>query len=108
MFRLGWYYKKATVAAGVLSFNTRHLHGDLMSLHVKPATSTTTWKLELVGANSLYVWDSKQKGIGETGEANILLWSINSINEVLTVNFTSVSQNEDFEFELRVREYQLR
>ena len=108
MFRLVYPYKKVTTSGGTASFNTRHLHGDLMALHVKPATSTTTWKMAIVGYNSLSVWDSKQSGVGETGEQNILLWSINSVGEVLTVNITSASADEQFEVELRVREYQLR
>ncbi len=108
MFRLVYPYKEVTTVdapAGTASFNTRHLHGDFIAIHVKPATTTTTWKMSIVGYNGLAIWDSKQP---ETGEQNVILWALTAVAEVLTVNITDASVNELFKIELRVREYQLR
>jgi hypothetical protein len=98
------YYRTVTPAAGAVVWNTEHIHGEILSVHIKPTTSTTTYKCTLYGAKGLKVWESTQDSVGETGEIQNTIMN-RVVNEVLQFNLNTCSADELFKVELRVKAY---
>jgi hypothetical protein len=106
MFNVQIYYRSVTPVLGAVSFDTSHLHGELLSVHVKPLTSTTTYKVKVIGKNGIILWESVQDGVGETGEISQTVMN-RLVNEILTIEVSSASVNEAFDVVLRIKGYKL-
>ena len=93
MFNANIHYRTTTPVAGAVTFNTNHIAGEILSIHIKPTTSTTTYKVSLVGKNGLIIWRSEQDGVGETGEISQTIMN-RVIDEICTVELTASSRDE--------------
>lgn len=92
------YFKQATAVAGTISFNTDDLRGQVHRIFVKPATSSTSYDIEITDDNSLPVYS--QKGI--IGNLNDI--SIQLFKGIYTVVISNISANELFKFQVEFEE----
>lgn len=98
------YHREATPSSGSVSFNTHHISGEILSIHVKPTTATTSYKINIVGKNGLKIWESETDGVGEIGEIGQTIMN-RVVDEVCTVAISSSTVDEVFDIEIRVRGY---
>ena len=103
MFKANIYRDEVTPSSGSVVWVTPHLHGDLVSIHVKPTTATTYYSLKIQDANSHTIFESEptQKGdmdISYDGEV---------LNDILTCTLSGASADEVFYVSLRIRQFQV-
>lgn len=102
MFRLAIYRRKATPSSGSVTWNTPHLQGDIISIHIKPTTATTTYTFQILGVNGLVLFKPDIEIVGELAQS----FQADSCNEIMTCSITSASADEEFIIEIRVRIYE--
>ena len=104
MEKLTRYRAIVTPVSGAVTWNTEHLHGDLVSIHIKPATDTTEYVLRITDPDGLEVYETIPAKTGECAES----YDMEAINEILTCALTGATKDEAFTITIRIREYQLK
>jgi hypothetical protein len=102
MARLLVYKRIALPVAGTVSWNTPLLQGDIVSVHIKPTTATTSYGFNIVGVNGLKLFETGVDVIGELMQS----FQADSCNEVMTCTITDATVNENFTVELRIKLYE--
>lgn len=100
------YHRKITPSSGSVAWNLPYFHGELLSIHIKPTTSTTTYKFNMIGVNGLILYESRQGGVGELGEL-AQAHRGDFINEIVTCTLSAVSVDEEFDVEIRIQSNEL-
>lgn len=95
------YRCKETVAtvAGVLSFNTYEIRGNITLLQIKPATATTRYTVTITNDDSVIVYK-----VSNTG--NLVDERIKSWYGIYTIAISGATADEDFTFTLHYTELQ--
>jgi len=102
MNRLSIYKRLATPVAGSVVWNTPLFQGDIVSIHIKPTTATTTYGFNILGVNGLILFDTGNRLTGEYSISG----GIDSCGEIMTCGITDSSVNEEFTIEIRIRLYE--
>jgi len=99
MFRYIKYKAIVTPSGGSVAWNTNHLTGDLVSIHVKPTTGSTTYTFTVVDPDGLDIYSSEAGYAGELSES----YNNEVIDEIMTCTISSASVDEAFTVVLRFR-----
>jgi hypothetical protein len=92
------YYDKVTPVSGSVSFNTPHLYGRLVGVHIKPTTASTQWHFQVINPKSFYAYESLNVEEGELNQAIDCVL----LNGVYTCSITGATVDEDFAIQFDV------
>jgi hypothetical protein len=93
------YKKSAATVAGVLSFNTSEIRGNINLFQVKPATSTTRYTVTVTNDESVVVYKVSNSG-------NLVDERIKSWYGIYTIAISGATADENFDFTLHYTDLQ--
>jgi hypothetical protein len=99
MTRTFKYKTQVTPSGGSVVWNSDLLTGDLVSIHIKPTTDTTVYKLKIQDADGLLIYCTVDSRTGELAAS----YDGEVIDDILTFTLSDVTVDEEFEVVLRFR-----
>ena len=99
MIRYPQYKTSVTPAGGSVAWNTRHLTGDLVTIHIQPTTDSTTFKFKMLDADGLQIYCTVTDRTGEI----TLSYDGETLDDIVTCTIYDASVDEVFLVKFRLR-----
>ena len=99
MIRYPKYIVKVTPVGGTVAWNSPHLSGDLVSIHVKPTTPGNKFRIQITDSEGVLIYKTNQLYRGELTQS----YDGEVLDDILTFAISEAVIDEEFTVIIRLR-----